>query len=141
MFSLGKTYSLNTADGTQLLLYLSEETGGLTTQPFALVGYSISIFMKLVGAAHGITLAWNDLVTGSVIFGVVVGLAIMIIQKRRHTGKEPSPYMPGRVPANAEPAEGAAVHSQDTTEFVDVSEPPANELEGGATATSTVASR
>ncbi len=75
------------------------------------------------------------------ILGVVVGLAIMVVQKRRHTGMEPSPYMPGRGPVLAEPGEGAGVQSQDTTEFVDVSEPPANELQGGATATSTVASK
>jgi len=75
------------------------------------------------------------------ILGVVVGLSIMIVQKRRHTGMEPSPYMPGRGPVVAEPGEGAGVQSQDTTEFVDVSEPPANELQGGATATSTVASK
>ncbi|WP_100812952.1 prolipoprotein diacylglyceryl transferase [Microbacterium lacus] len=75
------------------------------------------------------------------IFGVVVGLAIIVIQKRRHTGMEPSPYMPGRGPAAAEVGEGAEVQSQNTTEFVDVSEPPANELEGGATATSSVATK
>lgn len=74
-------------------------------------------------------------------FGVVIGLAIIVIQKRRHTGMEPSPYMPGRGPVAAELGEGAEVQSQNTTEFVDVSEPPANELEGGATATSSVATK
>jgi len=38
----------------------------------AIVGYSISIFMKLVGAAHGLALTWGDLCVGSVIFGVTV---------------------------------------------------------------------
>lgn len=42
------------------------------TTLFALVGFSISIFMKLLGASHGLTLTWNDLVAGSVIFGVTV---------------------------------------------------------------------
>ena len=54
------------------------------------------------------------------IFGVLVGLVIMIVQTRRHTGVEPSPYVPGRVPAEAD------VDSQDNpSDFVDVSEPPA----------------
>lgn len=54
------------------------------------------------------------------IFGVLVGLVIMFVQTRRHTGVEPSPYVPGRVPAEAD------VDSQDNpSDFVDVSEPPA----------------
>ncbi|MBY6061260.1 prolipoprotein diacylglyceryl transferase [Microbacterium esteraromaticum] len=54
------------------------------------------------------------------IFGVLVGLVIMIVQTRRHPGVEPSPYVPGRVPAEAD------VDSQDNpSDFVDVSEPPA----------------
>ena len=75
------------------------------------------------------------------IFGIIIGLAIIVIQKRRHTGMEPSPYMPGRGPLAAEAGEDAGVQSQNTTECVDVSEPPANELESGATATSTVATK
>lgn len=67
------------------------------------------------------------------IAGVVIGLAIMIVQKRRHPGLEPSPYVPGR-----EWHPKGAVQSQDTPDFVDVSEPPAAEAPA-STATSTVA--
>jgi hypothetical protein len=67
------------------------------------------------------------------IVGVAVGLAIMIVQKRRHPGLEPSPYVPGR-----EWHPKGAVQSQDTPDFVDVSEPPAAEAPA-STATSTVA--
>jgi len=38
----------------------------------------------------------------SAIFGVTVGLAIMVIQSRRHTGVEQSAYLPGREPASKE---------------------------------------
>jgi prolipoprotein diacylglyceryl transferase len=69
------------------------------------------------------------------IFGVVVGLVIMIVQKRRHTGLEPSVYVPGR-----EWKPEGAVQSQDTDDFVDVSEPPTAEVTQG-TATSTVAAK
>ncbi len=64
------------------------------------------------------------------ILGVIVGLAIMIVQKRRHTGAEPSPYVPGR-----EWTPEGAVQSQDTPDYVDVSEPPADAVDE-ATATS-----
>ncbi|MDN3495911.1 prolipoprotein diacylglyceryl transferase [Planococcus sp. APC 4015] len=69
------------------------------------------------------------------IAGVVLGIVIFVVQKRRHPGIEPSPYQPGRewVPAGA-------VQSQDTPEYVDVSEPPTDALEEG-TATSTVATK
>jgi prolipoprotein diacylglyceryl transferase len=66
------------------------------------------------------------------IAGVVLGLLIFFVQKRRHPGVEPSPYMAGREPESA-----STVQSQD--DFVDVSEPPAAEVEG--TATSTVATK
>ncbi|WP_169582566.1 MULTISPECIES: prolipoprotein diacylglyceryl transferase [Microbacterium] len=69
------------------------------------------------------------------IFGVVVGLAIFFVQKRRHPGFEPSPYVPGR-----EWKPEGAVQSQDTDEFVDVSEPPTSEV-AEATATSTPATK
>lgn len=70
------------------------------------------------------------------ILGVIVGLAIMIVQKRRHLGFEPSPYVPGREWSPA------GVQSQDTTnDFVDVSEPPAAEAESDGTATSTIATK
>ncbi|MBU4465543.1 MAG: prolipoprotein diacylglyceryl transferase [Actinobacteria bacterium] len=68
------------------------------------------------------------------IIGVVVGAVIMIVQRRRHLGYEPSPYWPGR-----EWAGKGTVHSQDTNDFVDVSEPPASDVTesvGNATSTS-----
>ena len=53
------------------------------------------------------------------IIGVIVGVVIMVVQTRRHTGVELSPYVPGRGPAPAD------VDSQDNpSDFVDVSEPP-----------------
>jgi prolipoprotein diacylglyceryl transferase len=58
------------------------------------------------------------------IFGVVIGLVIMIVQKRRHPGYEPSPYMPGR-----EPHGKGSLESQNTPEYVDVSEPPSEEAQ------------
>ncbi|HYI51501.1 MAG TPA: prolipoprotein diacylglyceryl transferase [Microbacterium sp.] len=65
------------------------------------------------------------------IIGVVLGLIIFFVQKRRHPGDEPSPYVPGR---EWKPA--GTVQSQDTGEYVDVSEPPTDELtEGSATST------
>ncbi|MCC2032084.1 prolipoprotein diacylglyceryl transferase [Microbacterium allomyrinae] len=68
------------------------------------------------------------------IFGVVLGLAIMFVQNRRHPGYEPSPYVPGR-----EWKPDGAVQSQNTDDFVDVSEPPTSEA-GGASATSAAVS-
>lgn len=66
------------------------------------------------------------------IFGVVLGIAIFFVQKRRHPGLEPSPYVSGR-----EWKAGQAVQSQDTDDFVDVSEPPTSEaVEASATSTS-----
>jgi prolipoprotein diacylglyceryl transferase len=38
----------------------------------------------------------------SAIFGVAVGLAIMVIQSRRHTGLEQTAYLPGKEPASKE---------------------------------------
>jgi prolipoprotein diacylglyceryl transferase len=67
------------------------------------------------------------------IAGVLIGLAIFFVQKRRHPGFEPSPYVPGR-----EWAPEGVVQSQNTDDFVDVSEPPASEVEE-ARATSTPA--
>ncbi|NLP85368.1 prolipoprotein diacylglyceryl transferase [Microbacterium sp. CFH 90308] len=55
------------------------------------------------------------------IAGVVLGLVIFFLQKRRHPGYEPSPYVPGR-----EWTPEGAVQSQNTDDFVDVSEPPAS---------------
>lgn len=65
------------------------------------------------------------------IFGVLIGLAIIVVQKRRHPGLEPSPYVPGRE------AKGAgAVDSTDPNDFVDVSEPPVANDTVGTSATS-----
>jgi prolipoprotein diacylglyceryl transferase len=69
------------------------------------------------------------------IAGVVLGLVIIIVQKRRHPGVEPSPYQPGR-----EWSPAGAVQSQETPDYVDVSEPPADAVEE-ASATSTVATK
>jgi len=65
----------------------------------------------------------------------VLGIVIFFVQQRRHPGFEPSPYVSGR-----EWTAGQAVQSQNTDDFVDVSEPPASEAVG-ATATSTAASK
>ncbi len=69
------------------------------------------------------------------ILGVLLGLVILVAQKRRHPGIEPSPYVPGR-----EWAQEGSVQSQDTDDFVDVSEPPASEVDS-ASATSTPATK
>ncbi|MCP2636953.1 prolipoprotein diacylglyceryl transferase [Microbacterium sp. HD4P20] len=53
------------------------------------------------------------------IAGVLLGLVIFFVQKRRHPGYEPSPYVPGR-----EWTPEGAVQSQDTDDFVDVTDPP-----------------
>ena len=55
--------------------------------------------------------------------------------ERRHPGFEPSPYVSGR-----EWTAGQAVQSQDTDDFVDVSEPPTSEVDE-ASATSTSATK
>ncbi|WP_300265153.1 prolipoprotein diacylglyceryl transferase [Microbacterium sp.] len=69
------------------------------------------------------------------IIGVVVGIAILFIQTARHTGRESSPYAPGRSRKDSDPD----VQSQDSLDdFVDVSEPPV-EVPAGATATSAAA--
>ncbi|GAA3771581.1 prolipoprotein diacylglyceryl transferase [Microbacterium kribbense] len=65
------------------------------------------------------------------IFGVILGVVIMIVQKRRHTGLETSPYRPGRSWHNE------AVQSGNTPEYVDVSEP--GDDESAADVTSAVA--
>jgi prolipoprotein diacylglyceryl transferase len=69
------------------------------------------------------------------ILGVVLGIVIFFVQKRRHPGYEPSPYVPGR-----EWKPEGAVQSQNTDDFVDVSEPPASEIDE-ASATSTTATK
>ncbi|MFV0374298.1 prolipoprotein diacylglyceryl transferase [Microbacterium sp.] len=68
------------------------------------------------------------------LLGVALGLVIMVVQKRRHPGLEPSPYVPGRqwVP-------DGAVQSQNTDDFVDLSAPPANEVSDSEATSSTAA--
>ncbi|WEK59811.1 MAG: prolipoprotein diacylglyceryl transferase [Candidatus Microbacterium colombiense] len=71
------------------------------------------------------------------IIGILVGLAILIVQTRRHPGLEPSPYQFGRARKDVD----AVVESQDNpSDFVDVSEPPTDEVTAGASATSTAPS-
>lgn len=66
------------------------------------------------------------------IAGVLIGLVIMVVQKRRHPGYEPSPYVPGR-----EWKGEVTVESREPEDYVDVSEPPATEQTvGSATSTS-----
>jgi prolipoprotein diacylglyceryl transferase len=70
------------------------------------------------------------------IVGVAVGLTILVVQHRRHTGLEPSPYQPGRGNQAAE-----NVHSQNADDFVDLSEPVTPENGDSEPATSPPASR
>jgi prolipoprotein diacylglyceryl transferase len=67
------------------------------------------------------------------IAGVVIGLVIFFVQKRRHTGFEASPYVAGR-----EWTADGAVQSQNTDDFVDLSAPPESEEIEEDTATSIV---
>ncbi|MDY0909804.1 prolipoprotein diacylglyceryl transferase [Microbacterium sp. CFBP9034] len=69
------------------------------------------------------------------ILGVILGLVIFFVQKRRHPGYEPSPYVPGR-----EWHPEGTVQSQNTDDFVDVTEPPTSAVEE-ASATSTPATK
>jgi len=69
------------------------------------------------------------------VFGVIVGVVIFFVQRRRHLGAEASPYQPGR-----EWTPPGAVHSQGTDDFVDVSAPPSSE-ESSDQATSSVTTR
>lgn len=67
------------------------------------------------------------------IFAVALGVVIVIVQGRRHPSLEPSVYVQGRGPRGA-------VQSQNTDDFVDVSEPPALDVDA-AGATSTAAAK
>ncbi|GAA5151351.1 prolipoprotein diacylglyceryl transferase [Microbacterium pseudoresistens] len=69
------------------------------------------------------------------IAGIVVGIVILIVQTRRHPGREPSPYMPGRGPGAAE-----VESADDSSDYVDLSAPPADPVVTGAPATSTAPS-
>ncbi|SBS75042.1 prolipoprotein diacylglyceryl transferase [uncultured Microbacterium sp.] len=52
------------------------------------------------------------------VLGVLVGIVILVVQRRRHLGLEPSVYVPGR-----EWTPDGVVQSGDTDDFVDVSAP------------------
>lgn len=52
------------------------------------------------------------------ILGVVVGIVILVVQRRRHPGLEPSVYVSGRGPEAKQ-----SVQSQNTPDYVDISEP------------------
>lgn len=69
------------------------------------------------------------------IFGVILGIVILVVQHRRHPGLEPSPYSPGR-----EWKPQGALDSQESKDFVDLSEPPVDEVNPGI-ATSTPVSK
>ncbi|GAA1845607.1 prolipoprotein diacylglyceryl transferase [Microbacterium koreense] len=69
------------------------------------------------------------------ILGVILGVVIMAVQKRRHPGYEPSPYRPGR-----EWTPEGAVQSQDEIDYVDVSD-PSTDVADEAEATSTAATK
>ena len=58
------------------------------------------------------------------IIGVILGLVIFFVQKRRHPGSSRRPTCPA-----ASGTAGQAVQSQDTDDFVDVSEPPTSEAD------------
>ncbi len=63
------------------------------------------------------------------LLGVVLGIVIMVVQKKRHTGSEPSPYVPGR-----EWTPKGTLQSQDIDDYVDLSDPPTPEpVDGIAT--------
>ncbi|MGQ7313517.1 prolipoprotein diacylglyceryl transferase [Microbacterium arabinogalactanolyticum] len=66
------------------------------------------------------------------IIGVLVGLVILVVQTRRHTGLEASPYQPGREPADAD-----VDSDHDSHDYVDLSEPPVDGIDAEAPATST----
>ncbi|GAB3617492.1 prolipoprotein diacylglyceryl transferase [Okibacterium endophyticum] len=65
---------------------------------------------------------------------VVVGLAIIAVQSRRHTGREPSPYVLGREWSPAESGVESADNSD--SEYVDLSDPDQPATSSGAVATS-----
>ncbi|MGB3730869.1 prolipoprotein diacylglyceryl transferase [Microbacterium sp.] len=66
------------------------------------------------------------------IIGVLVGIVILIVQTRRHPGLEPSPYTDGRKNPDA-----VVDSDHDSNDYVDLSEPPTDEIDAGAPATST----
>jgi prolipoprotein diacylglyceryl transferase len=73
------------------------------------------------------------------LFAIVVGLVILIVQSRRHTGLEPGPYVHGRGWEGAP----AGVHSSHTdSDYVDLGEPEKTAPESiDAAATSEIGSK
>ena len=69
------------------------------------------------------------------IAGVVLGLVLFFVQRRRHPGLEPSPYRPGR---EWQPA--GTIQSEHSNDFVDVTDPGTDDAESGS-ATSSLASK
>ena len=67
--------------------------------------------------------------------GVALGVMLFFVQRRRHLGLEPSPYRPGREWGSA-----GAIQSQDSNDFVDITDLGADRVETGA-ATSSLTSR
>ncbi|UYK38754.1 prolipoprotein diacylglyceryl transferase [Microbacterium terricola] len=106
-------------------------------------GRTFAIYLMWYGAGRivweSIRIDPSEIVLGlrtnvwAAIICVVLGIVLFFVQKRRHPGLEPSPYVPGR-----EWTSPSAVQSQDSNEFVDTSAPLADEVTAG-TATSTVA--
>ncbi|WP_232528782.1 prolipoprotein diacylglyceryl transferase [Mycetocola zhujimingii] len=65
------------------------------------------------------------------LLAIVVGILIVVVQSRRHTGLEPSPYVPGREWSGTD----AGVQSTHTdSDYVDVSEPDLPAVESRETA-------
>ena len=115
--------NLACAAGVALMLLMS-------LVPGTILWRALQVLPFPVGHEAGIILGLRTNVWAA-IFGVILGLVIFFVQKRRHPGLEPSPYVSGR-----EWNAGQAVQSQDTDDFVDVSEPPTSEsVEGTATST------
>jgi hypothetical protein len=72
------------------------------------------------------------------LLAIAIGLVILIVQSRRHTGVEPSPYVPGREWDGA----GSGVQSTHTnSDYVDVSEPDHAIESSETTATSEIGSK
>ncbi|MFK4813128.1 GtrA family protein, partial [Devosia sp. ZW T5_3] len=99
--------------GTTFLAHLARLRFGKMSL-FALIG--------ALGALANLGIMWVLTEFGmpyvwAAIIGIVVGIAILIVQRRRHLGLEPSPYQPGRGRKDVD----ADVESQDNPlDYVDV---------------------
>lgn len=65
----------------------------------------------------------------SAIFGILVGLAILIIQSRRHTGLEGSIYRPGREPVRPNEASGTEPAGDQEPVIIDLEPGSGNKVE------------